>query len=88
MKAYLQRGVVGLQLGSALGEQRVVVRERRDLALQRNHLLVISFCLQIFFLYCKTLIYIFGCVTKKDMQTPPPSEITPSKSDCEWCAMF
>ena len=31
---------------------------------------------------------ILGCVPKKDMQTPPPSEMTPSKSDCEWCAMF
>ena len=29
-----------------------------------------------------------GCVTKKDMQAPPPSGMTPSKSDCEWCAMF
>ena len=30
-----------------------------------------------------------GCVTMKDMQTPlPPSEVSPSKSDGEWCAMF
>ena len=30
-----------------------------------------------------------GCVTMKDMQTTPPSsEVSPSKSDCEWCAMF
>ena len=29
-----------------------------------------------------------GCVTMKDMQPPPYSEVYPSKSDCEWCAMF
>ena len=28
-----------------------------------------------------------GFFLLKDMQTPP-SEMTPSKSDCKWCAMF